>query len=186
MRNINKHFNKQYFESREHIAWRGDVVAETILAFCPGTDSLVDVGCGTGDILAGIRKLKPGVYLQGIDGAIEAKKQYMGSVGTFLLRDMCKAKGVSLNYFEVCICFEVFQYIEPQYQKTFMRNLQRLSNKILISAPEELQATVRRYMVENKYHEKSVTKLREQLETIKHKPAVKGIYHNSMYFEKRV
>ena len=184
MKNINTHFDKKYFESRKHIAWRGDVVAEAILNFCPGINRLVDVGCGTGDILAGIQKAKPSVLLQGIDGAIEAGKQYMPKHPTFLMRDMRKAKGVLFGCFEVCCCFEVFQYIEQANQNSFLRNLTRLSNSILISAPDELKSAIQVYMISNKYREKDISAFRASLEHLKDKQAIKGIYYNSMYFER--
>ena len=182
MKNINTHFNKQYFESRKHIAWRGDVVAQAIIdSFKP--ESVVDVGCSIGDIVAGLQKA--GVQtVRGIDGAFEAGRQYVGPPKSFVYRDMRKAKGISMGVFKLCICFEVFQYIEQKYHQTFIRNLQRLSNKILISVPEELEPAVELHMVSNKFRKKDILAFRAPLEHLKSKPAIKGIYHNTMYFER--
>ena len=55
-----------WFRSRRRL------VIRALLRYFPGTRSLLDVGCGTGFVLEGIRRHCPGVRLSGCDVTIEA------------------------------------------------------------------------------------------------------------------
>jgi hypothetical protein len=180
MKDINEHYSKRYFDTRHFIAWRADAVARAIVEiFKP--ESVVDAGCSIGDIVAALQRLDVGAF--GIDGACEAGYQFLGAPGTFQLKDMRETM-VSPGRFDLCCCFDVLTVVEQKYKRTFIRNLQKLSDKILIGVPETERDLIRALFLSAGYTEGSMDAFRAKLESLKSKPAVKGIYYNTLLFEK--
>jgi SAM-dependent methyltransferase len=62
-------FDQAYMAHRKHIAWRGPVIAHAILAVL-GPKTILDLGCGTGDIVAGFLDL--GAEAWGVDNSLAA------------------------------------------------------------------------------------------------------------------
>ena len=94
--------------------------------------SVVDVGCGTGNwiknfALAGIKN-----YL-GIDGEYVSSEKLMFDANFFLSQDLEKPITVS-NTFDLVLCLEVAEHLSPGRADTLVEDLTKLSDIVVFSA----------------------------------------------------
>jgi 2-polyprenyl-3-methyl-5-hydroxy-6-metoxy-1,4-benzoquinol methylase len=101
--------------------------------------SIIDFGCGTGDIL------KPfetnGISILGIDGSKANKKYAKIKKRNFIIFDLRKCYQLKKLY-DLCFCFEVAEHIEEQYSDILIDNLARASSIILFTAAPQGQLGV--------------------------------------------
>jgi len=105
-----------------------------------GPKSVIDIGCASGLYLVPL--LKVGIEVLGIDGAPEAgsklsKEQYT----RFDLRN----RYTPPHKFDVCLCLETAEHIEPQFADTFIETLVGSSDTIMFSAAKPGQGGVGHY-----------------------------------------
>lgn len=104
-----------------------------IKIFNPG--SIIDFGCGTGDILSPFEK--KGIAVLGIDGSKSNKKHSKINQSNFLvfdLRDIYKPK----KSYDICFCFEVAEHIAEKYSDGLILSLTQASSIILFTASPSL------------------------------------------------
>ncbi|MBO6179975.1 MAG: radical SAM protein [Selenomonadaceae bacterium] len=95
-------------------------------------NSVVDVGCGLGIWLSFLKK--SGVKdVLGIDGAHINLNKLLIDRKEFMAADLSKQIRLDKKY-DLAICLEVAEHIEPQYADSFISNITKLSEVVLFSA----------------------------------------------------
>jgi hypothetical protein len=181
MERLEDHFNDLYYQKRKHIAWRAPVVCAAIKkVFNPF--SVIDVGCSIGEFVEEFNNM--GIHARGIDGSKAVTPHFMADPSFLKIHDL--RKKVTGYKADFCMCIEVFTIFEDEYKKQLLKNLTGFANKVLIGAAEHQRAEVLSEMNRLKYDylADGEIELRRELEHLKTKPAIKALYHNSMYFEK--
>ena len=102
-----------------------DAIAER---FAPA--SVVDVGCGTGRILA--RLAEHGIAVRGIDGSRSAIRGSL--VPDRIMRWNLERPLPDIGQFDVAICTEVAEHLEPSSAGTLVSSLTRLSDTVVFTA----------------------------------------------------
>lgn len=97
-----------WFESRSRlIAW-------AIRTYAPGARTVLDVGCGTGFVLAHLRRTMPGLALTGCEPSAEGQRITSSRVpGARLLRMDARTLAVAETFDVVCL-LDVLEHIEDE------------------------------------------------------------------------
>jgi len=179
---INERFDDSYMKARSYIAWRSERICETLNdVFQPA--SVVDVCCATGDLVAGWNKLNVPAY--GIDGSDAAITNRICKKNQIVQADVSKPIWeYNLDNSDLCTCFATWEIFEPDKRWQLIKNLCMLSYKILISCTPEDLNKLKAIMKQFGYYqkEKPIEAVRERLEDIKRKQAIKTLYYNTHYF----
>jgi len=187
MNDINEHYNQDWFAKRLFISWRAVPVCRALdNVFHPS--SVVDVGCAIGDLVKGF--IDMGIGCMGIDAAPGLLPFYMADRDvTLFMHDMRKALPMGVERYDLCTCFDVYSVIDEHHRKRFLRNLTKLSGRVLVGVPfddahmrAEVADTMSMYRFRRDMSYEAA--LKEELEPIKNKQAIKGIYYNTLYFRK--
>ena len=93
--------------------------------------SIVDFGCGTGDILKPFEA--KGLDVLGLDGSQANQRHCQLSPENFSLRDLRDKIQLDQKY-SLCICVEVAEHIEEKYSNTLIANLAAASDRIIFTA----------------------------------------------------
>ncbi len=116
-------FSNNQAEGLRHAKW---FVPLLIRVYQPA--SLVDIGCGTGHFVERARAL--GIAAHGFDGASQAIKDRLCSIGIWDLRTPLH---LAVKY-DLAICIEVAEHIEPEYAGTLVDTLTSLSETVVMTA----------------------------------------------------
>lgn len=112
-------YNNGFFKSSYcHKKWTSDFANLIIESFNP--KSIVDFGCGTGDLLFPFEK--KGISILGIDGSKAVLNYLEIPKKKFMLRDLRKKITLKNNY-ELCFCFEIAEHMEERYSDVLINNL---------------------------------------------------------------
>ncbi len=197
MEDLKKIYKGRFFAKRNKLNWRVDYV-------CPAINnvlhpkSLIDVGCATGDFVAGF--LKMGIDAYGLEGTenvlsyleIPSEKLYI-----FDLRTPLHDQLIIIRSLDLALCLEVAEHIEPEYVDVFLDNLCSFSDKVLMSfAPpgqeghHHVNCQESSYWIDKManrnylYRFDVVEKVREGLEPVKHKREIRSYYQHLLFFTK--
>lgn len=129
---FNRLYPEEYYSQRlknpSEIA-RAKIVADAIYdCFLP--QSVVDCGCGVAMELFHLKKR--GVRVKGLDRSPHAK--------THACIDEVERWDLAWLYpfkekYDVCLCFDAIEHLEPEHERSVMNNLINASDNILISVP---------------------------------------------------
>lgn len=189
-------YKGSFFGKRYKLNWRAEHVCNAIISVL-NPASIIDVGCATGDIVARFNEM--GVVSWGVEGSIRAKPfaetEYIHWLD--IRNDWSLVDWVGVDFYEVCMCFEVAEHIEPEYADQFVDNLYYLSDKLLITAAPpgqdghyHVNCQPKEYWVkkfaERGYIEKAwiAEFIKQQWFPWRKKPGIKAFYDNLLYFEK--
>lgn len=123
-------YHSQFFHIRLKLAWRIPYVCEGLYEVFKPT-SVVDVGCAIGEYVHYFAN-KIGIIAWGIEGSPRAR-DFMAkgtNVEFFDLRQPLAFYGK----FDLAICLEVAEHIEPEFSGVFVNNLAKLSDVIVLTA----------------------------------------------------
>ena len=143
---ITKQDINYFYDEKFATDWRrnkkfsGDLCDFILKEFNP--KSVIDFGCGTGDILAPFEKR--GIEILGIDGSKANKKYSRIHKDNFLLFDLRK-KCTCQKKYDLCICLEVAEHIEEAYSDVLIKNLVSSSSTIVFTAAPPGQGGVDHY-----------------------------------------
>jgi len=193
MKPLNEIYGDRFFARRYKLNWRAPIIAKAIYrTFQP--DSVIDVGCATGDIIREL--LCMGVKAYGIEGSEACYKYLEVLPERVILRDLRK-KFCWIGKVSLCLCLEVAEHIEEEYADVFIDNLCGLSNKLLLSIAGVGQGghyhvnlkTISYWhekFIEKEYFpdDKPVEKLKATFEPYKLKDGIRAYYNNMVYYEK--
>ncbi len=104
-------YNKAFFH--RHLKWRADYRAiADILARTLDFESVLDLGCGSGYLLARLHEL--GKSVRGVDASTDALASVPHSIeGRVSLADLTRP--LHLGRFDLVICSEVAEHLESQF-----------------------------------------------------------------------
>lgn len=144
MRPLEDIYKKTFFGRRDKLAWRVPIVCDAVIntyTLIPGA-SIIDVGCAIGDFVDGF--YERGYKARGIEGSINASPHILPRVKSKvffhdLRYPVSFNKFLSNTKFDLCICLEVAEHIEPEWADQFVDNLCYLSSRVLVSAAPEGQ-----------------------------------------------
>lgn len=190
MKPLEEIYGPKFFARRDRLKWRCEIICNAVNAiFEP--ESVGDVGCGIGDYVY-YWKNNLNVPSWGIEGS-EAARPYFVTDSVYVC-DL-RTEIVRLQA-DLVTCFEVFEHIEIEYSDILIRNLTRMSNRLLISAappgagghhhvncqPQEYW--IRKMWLNDYEYDYMLTVLiKEELKPWRHR---KELYHNNlMYFKRR-
>lgn len=95
--------------------------------------SIIDFGCGTGDILSPFEK--KGVRIFGLDGSRANMRHLKIAKQNFLLFDLRKRYSHNKKY-DICFCLEVAEHIKEKSSDILISNIAKSSSSVLFtSAP---------------------------------------------------
>lgn len=133
-------YKGSFFGRRHKLAWRVPIVCDAIInstGLQPGA-SIIDVGCAIGEFVDGL--YERGYKARGIEGSTCAKPfllpRVKHKVAFHDLRYPVSFNGnKTLNkQYDLALCLEVAEHIEPEYADQLVANLCYLSRRIIISA----------------------------------------------------
>ena len=193
MEDLRKIYKGRFFARRNKLNWRVDFV-------CPAVNnalhpkSLIDVGCAIGEFVAGFVKLGIDAYgLEGTENVLDYLEIPRERLYIFDLRNPFNSQ----RHFDLALCLEVAEHIEPEYADVFLDNLCLLSDKILMSfAPPGQEGHYHVNCQEAEYWIDKMAKrhylmvqpvvdlVREGLEPVKRKREIRSYYQHLLFFQK--
>lgn len=116
-------------ERRRNKKWNSYLCELVMNKYSP--KSIVDFGCGTGDILEPFEKI--GIEVLGIDGSKANQRHTRIKSESFLLFDLRNRCKLEKRY-DLCFCIEVAEHLEEKYSDILLENLVSSSSVILFTA----------------------------------------------------
>jgi len=124
---------------REHFWFRGrnDVIAWALGKFYPDAQSLMEIGCGTGQVLGHIRTKRPGLRLVGTEIHTQGLKYSRETLPESELLQMDASELPFAEEFDVICAFDVIEHIDGDAQ-VLAQMLQacRPGGGIIITVPQ--------------------------------------------------
>lgn len=130
MKKLDEVYHKNFFDSLKSRAWRAEVLCPPIMQRLRPL-SVVDVGCGTGDLLRWFKDR--GLRILGIESNDACHPSLLIPPSDVHLADL-RFPFLLEDKFDLAICVCVGEHIEPACEDTFIWNMVNLSNRILFAA----------------------------------------------------
>jgi hypothetical protein len=181
-------FDSDYMKHRMHIAWRGPIIARAIVEVL-NPETALDLGCGTGDIAAGL--LGEGVDAWGVDNSSAAggclpscgsRMVYSNilGVGEFLRRGRTSEHRIELPV-DLVILLEVLAVSLEADRKAILAEALGLGHIVLLNGANALMAP---HLEHWRYDTRATEALREKLRPWGHKQAVKALYQTGQIWRR--
>jgi len=182
----------RFFSRRYKLHWRAPIVRDVIRKVIPAK-SIIDVGCATGDIVKAY--MDEGYCAMGLEGTDACVPHLVIPKAHLVVHDLRTPLDHGFVY-DLCICFEVMEHIEPEYADTLVTTLTTLSKNVLISAAPPGQGG--HYHVncqlpgywDKKFDTHGYARVQSAAEMIKlglepwkDKPGIKAYWHNLLFYE---
>lgn len=127
MNNVyNESFAKSELRNKE---WVADFCRVLLDKFSP--NSVIDFGCGTGDILAPFER--KGITILGLDGSDFNRRYAHIKKDNFIVYDLRKRYFPKKKY-DLCLCLEVAEHIDEEYSNMLIDSLISSSSTIIFTA----------------------------------------------------
>lgn len=195
MQPLEKIYGPRFFARRHRLNWRAPIVCKAIRDVL-APKSIIDVGCATGDLVAEF--VIQGVQAFGIEGSTACLQHLECSASRLFLFDIRYPLPKGIGRYDLALCLEVAEHIEPEYAHQLIQNLGLLSGRILISAAPpgqgghyHVNCRPPEYWVELfcihafKRVQCIERQIKQAWEPLRKKPGIKAYYENSMYFERK-
>lgn len=194
MKSLRDIYKGSFFNKRWKLNWRAPYVCEAIRDIL-APKRVIDVGCATGDLVK--RFLELGVDAWGLEGSANVIPFLEIPEDRFLLYDL--RLPLYVGQYDLVICFEVLEHIEPEYADRLVRTLCLMSDRLLLSAAPP--GCGGHYHVNCQFPDYWVEKLKEYGYTLnldigerlkkawapwKSKPGIKAYYEHLLFFEKTI
>jgi len=128
MKSLEDIYREAFFRRRKSHLWRVPWVCAAVMEALNPT-SLVDVGCGIGDFVQGF--IDRGVTAYGIEGSTCARPYLVCPQEKVFFKDL-RVK-FSFPRMDVCLCLEVVEHIEKEYEDNLVDNLCGMSDVLVLS-----------------------------------------------------
>ena len=153
--------------------------------------SVVDVGCGTGVVLA--KLAEHGVTVRGVEGSSAAIRR--SRIGGCIVRADLERGVPRLGRFDLCLCIEVAEHLRPRSARQLVEGLAHLSDVVVFSAAQPGQRGIAHLNMQPKSYWRSLFEEQgfapspresELATAIQNVPEPKYIHANLMAFERPV
>ncbi|MBW2044791.1 MAG: methyltransferase domain-containing protein [Deltaproteobacteria bacterium] len=189
-------YGPRFFARRHRLNWRAPIVCAAIKEVFEPT-SVIDAGCATGDLVVQFMTMSIDAY--GIEGSRAAIPYLECPISRIFFYDLRKSLPGPSRRYDLAICFEVAEHIEPKHADQFVLNLVSLSGRILMSAAppgqrghHHVNCQPPGYWV-NKFWQYGFfrnlgpeERFKAKLSPWARKKGIKAYYENSLYFERSV
>ena len=189
---LEKIYKRSFFGKRYKLSWRAPHVVDAIESALD-FKSVIDCGAAVGDLVNEFDKR--GYRAMGIEGSTHAGEFLECREELMLFLDLAELFPRILAQFDLCICFEVLEHIDPEFADVLVLNLVALSNSILVSAAPPGQGGHHHVNCQlPEYWEKKFgvhgyrrnigieQNVKHGLFPWRHKPGIKAYYQNLLYF----
>lgn len=185
-------YPNRFFSRRNSLNWRAKFVCEAVRDVLAPV-SVIDVGCAIGDLVK--RFLALGIDAYGLEGSRGCLPYLEVESDRVFIEDL--RLPIDVGRYDLAICFEVAEHIEPEYADQFLANLTGMSDRVLMSAAPPFQGG--HYHVncqpQEYWTEKMaalgfapdtgiVEAIKQRLAPWQNKPGIKAYYQNLLYFER--
>ena len=189
-KNLDELYGRAWFSTRKKLEWRVPWVCNGVIkVFNPQT--VLDVGCAIGEFVDGL--LKRGVETWGLEGSMECLRYLVCDKSRILFHDL--REPLRLPMYDLIMCLEVAEHIEPEHADRFVHNLARHARRILLTAAppgqdgkHHVNCQPREYWIE-KFKNwgfvpsgKLLENWREVIRPIKRRKEMRSYYVNAMVF----
>jgi SAM-dependent methyltransferase len=123
-------YDRSFFEYQDHIQNPVYEALADALYACLRPRSVVDVGCGTGFLLA--RFATHGATVRGVEGSRHAIA--LSPVADRIMRRNLERGIPRLGRFDLCLCIEVAEHLPARTARTLVRGLTALSDVVVFTA----------------------------------------------------
>jgi len=124
-------YGDNFFRKRGYLKWRAPIVCGAI-DFLWDFGSVIDVGCGLGDLVAGFAEL--GHDSWGIEGSPACLPYAHVPQDRIMIHDLREpVEGVVTRRYDLLTCFEVIEHLEPERGGCALDNLIAMSDQIVTS-----------------------------------------------------
>jgi SAM-dependent methyltransferase len=193
--NLNKLYTESWFQLRPKLAWRTEPFCQAVWRTLGPFKTVVDLGCGIGEFIAHFNRVF-GIYAVGFEGC-ENCLTYITSGASIYMHDLREPLNWGDSKFDLCMCLELAEHIEPEYVDVLIDSCCSTSEMILFTAAKPGQGGLghvnlqpEEYWVE-KFKTRNytlradkVSQLRYNLTKWKDLKGIKAYYQNAMVFEK--
>ncbi len=133
----NPYGTAHFMQKRTYVGWRGPIIAKAIKEVLD-PESVVDVGCGIGEIAKGL--LGFGIDVYGIEGSTAGQEYYKLPLHRYIYLDIRNYMNPCLAQFDLAICLEVLSVIknENNCHDTIIENLKILSDNIFMNRIDKI------------------------------------------------
>jgi 2-polyprenyl-3-methyl-5-hydroxy-6-metoxy-1,4-benzoquinol methylase len=128
LKDLAKVYTPEFFESLKSRSWRAGILCPPIYKYLRPY-SIIDVGCGTGDMLHWF--MEKGLDVTGIESNENCFRDMM--VPHVIIADMRYPLNLEKKY-DLAICVCMAEHVESQFDQTFIHNLTLLSDRILFAS----------------------------------------------------
>lgn len=175
-------FDKSYMMKREHISWRGPIIADAICSLMP-LRSVMDFGCATGDIVIALDEI--GIDAWGVDCSAYAMQHLrkerrifcrLQSIADFLYSAWPNLLPIKEFPADLGILLEVLSVIPDEDDRVeILKNVTRLSKSLIVNhlTPPEREL-MRRWNWD--FNTTLTGQLKHFLEPWRGKQAMKALY----------
>lgn len=130
MYDLEKAYKPRFFSQRIKLAWRITEVCNAIYEVLK-PKSLIDFGCGNGDLVKGFLNL--GIDAYGVEGSKNCICYMQFSMERLKIWDLRRSWNTPPRV-DLAMSFEVAEHIEEEFANTYIQNMVRASDQILITA----------------------------------------------------
>jgi len=175
-------FDAQYMRKRNYLAWRAPIVCGAIKKVL-NPQSVVDLGCATGDLVKGFREI--GITAWGVDSAPAAK--LVGVTDKIINSDFTEPEfwdSTSMNW-DLVTCFEVLRFIPIAKFEYLTDQICSHSRQFLFGYVGENLPKFEKALEKNRWERlpQYEFKIRFAIQDYKTKPAIKAIYNGMQYWK---
>lgn len=202
---LNRIYPPRYFKQKHRLNWRTNIIISAIdtIFDLPRRSKIIDIGCGTGDLVAEWRKWGHEAYgIEGSHGAkpfLETHHIYFADL-TNPIQSKLKEIGAGphmFGEFALATCLEVAEHIPEKYVDILFDNICYFSNNVILSAATPGQGGIGhvncqpyRYWKDKmkdhgyNYEDELTEKLKYMWTPWKDKPGITAYYYNIMIYKK--
>lgn len=130
MRDLKTIYKGRFFARRKKLLWRVPLVCNAVIEVLH-PETIIDVGCAIGDYVDGF--VDRGVDAVGLEGSTNVWEYLECEVSRVFVLDLRTPINIHRK-FDVALCLEVAEHIEPEYADVFVKNLVALSDTVVMSA----------------------------------------------------
>jgi hypothetical protein len=126
-------YGDKFFRHRPPLRHRAQVICEAVAAVL-SFDSVVDVGCGLGEVVQAMLTL--GKDSWGIEGSVECLSHVRVDPERVCIHDLREPLDEDWDMrFDLATCWAVMEHVNPEYSRIMVTNLCALSDRVLGCVP---------------------------------------------------